>query len=250
MNQEIVNNPKRKPEIASGIRKAVIAFVIDKSTFVDEIRVANRGAFADAYKFFNERGPTISQQSIARIWKKAINNRADADNGAYSASPNKKGRTGRPLKWNRDEVKAEIQRLPRHLRQSFRCMSANTGIPTTTLFNMLHKDNVIRRHSAAVKPILTEANKMVRYYYATTKLERNRRDNNQLVYASNYNEVHLDEKWFFLTKQSRTYYLTEDEDDPIIRTRHKSHIMKVMFLCAVARPRFDREGNCNNHGFL
>jgi hypothetical protein len=73
-------------------------------------------------------------------------------------------------------------------------------------------------------------------------------DNNQLVYGRNYDEVHLDEKWFFLTKQSRTYYLTEDEDDPVMKTRHKNHILKVIFLCAVARPRNVQEGNCTFDG--
>jgi hypothetical protein len=36
----------------------------------------------------------------------------------------------------------------------------------------------------------------------------------------------------------------EDEEDPIHRTRHKGHILKIMYLCAVARPRFDANGNC------
>jgi hypothetical protein len=51
-----------------------------------------------------------------------------------------------------------------------------------------------------------------------------------------------------LTPQNRNYYLTDDEDDPIIRTQHKSHILKVMYLCAVARPRYNREDNCTFGG--
>jgi hypothetical protein len=62
---------------------------------------------------------------------------------------------------------------------------------------MLHKDGVIRRFTAHVKPFLTEDNKLIRYYYAVSKLVKNEIDNNQLVYGRNYDEVHLDEKGSF-----------------------------------------------------
>ena len=36
-------------------------------------------------------------------------------------------------------------------------------------------------------------------------------------------------------------YLVPDESDPHLTTQHKSHIPKLMFLCAVARPRYNNE---------
>jgi hypothetical protein len=39
------------------------------------------------------------------------------------------------------------------------------------------------------------------------------------------------------TKQK--IYLVEGEEAPQSKTRHKGHIIKVMFLAAVARPHFD-----------
>ena len=56
--------------------------------------------------------------------------------------------------------------------------------------------------------------------------------------------MHLDEKWFFLTEGSYKVYLAAGEKAPKRTTKHKSHIPKVMFLAAVARPRFDAEGKC------
>ena len=53
----------------------------------------------------------------------------------------------------------------------------------------------------------------------------------------------LDEKWFFISEKELLMYLTEGEEPPDRFCKHKSHILKVMFLCAVARPRFDEEGN-------
>ena len=63
------------------------------------------------------------------------------------------------------------------------------------------------------------------------------------------NEIHVDEKWFFLTEKQQKIYLTEGETQgPERHTKHKNHITKVMFLTAVAKPRFDEAGNCTFDG--
>ncbi|CAB1112923.1 unnamed protein product [Ectocarpus sp. CCAP 1310/34] len=51
--------------------------------------------------------------------------------------------------------------------------------------------------------------------------------------------LHLDEKWFYICKQGQRYYFYEGEHLPIRKVQHKSHVIKVMFLAAVARPRYD-----------
>ena len=55
--------------------------------------------------------------------------------------------------------------------------------------------------------------------------------------------IHLDEKWFFLTQEKECYLLVSDKKNPKCCIKHKSHITKVMFLCAVARPRFNTSAN-------
>lgn len=57
-----------------------------------------------------------------------------------------------------------------------------------------------------------------------------------------YDCVHLDEKWFFLSEENQRLYLVLGEDRPHRTVAHKSHIIKVMFLAAVARPRYDAHG--------
>ncbi|KAF0702712.1 hypothetical protein AaE_015763 [Aphanomyces astaci] len=49
--------------------------------------------------------------------------------------------------------------------------------------------------------------------------------------------VHLDEKWFNADKDSRKTYLVDGEDVENRACKSKCFIAKVMFLCAVARPR-------------
>ena len=62
------------------------------------------------------------------------------------------------------------------------------------------------------------------------------------------NTIHMDEKWFDMTKRNRTYYLTREEPDPVRTIHNKNSIGKVMFLTMVARPRHDAQGNVTFDG--
>ena len=55
--------------------------------------------------------------------------------------------------------------------------------------------------------------------------------------------IHLDEKWFFLTREKERYLLLLDKKNPTHCIKHKSHITTVMFLCAVAKPHFNPSAN-------
>lgn len=68
------------------------------------------------------------------------------------------------------------------------------------------------------------------------------------MYSAGYDEVHDDEKWFFLTEKQWKIYLAIGELPPQREVKNKNHIIKVMFLCTVARPRFDSNGNCTFDG--
>ena len=55
-------------------------------------------------------------------------------------------------------------------------------------------------------------------------------------YHDFFNSIHVDEKCFFLTEAQLFMYLVPGEEPPNRSTGHKSHIIMVMFLCAIARP--------------
>jgi hypothetical protein len=239
----VVVNKRKVSDYSDSFRKQVISFIIDNSVVDGDERDLIRGTYASAAKFFAEKGFTINETTIRRMWLRAKENKRLK--GAYTASPTKKGRCGRPRKWNREELKREMEKLPRAKRSTFRDLSLHLGVPRSTLALLLHNENVIRRQTCRVKPSLTEYNQLVRFYYASHRI---RIIDYEMKFDGEYNEVHLDEKWFFLTQKDRTYYLTEDEEDVTRRVRHQSHIPKVMFLCAVARPRFDRNGVCTFDG--
>ncbi|XP_058725786.1 uncharacterized protein LOC131597088 [Vicia villosa] len=62
------------------------------------------------------------------------------------------------------------------------------------------------------------------------------------MFKSMNNIVHIDEKWFYMSQKTKNYYLLANEDDPYRTCKNKNYITKVMFLVAVAKPRFDDDG--------
>ena len=57
-----------------------------------------------------------------------------------------------------------------------------------------------------------------------------------MVFLSMLNHIHIDEKWFYTTKERENCYLTPGENPPHRSVKSKRFITKVMVLCTVARP--------------
>ena len=55
--------------------------------------------------------------------------------------------------------------------------------------------------------------------------------------------IHINEKWFYLTKDGKRFIIVADEAEPYRHVQHKSFLMKIMFLCAEARSRYDTNKN-------
>ncbi|XP_042003723.1 uncharacterized protein LOC121752682 [Salvia splendens] len=72
----------------------------------------------------------------------------------------------------------------------------------------------------------------------------------RVQFESMHNVVHVDEKWFYMTKSSDRYYLLPDEDEPYRACKSKRFITKVMFMCVVSRPVFGLDGQTKFDGKL
>ena len=87
----------------------------------------------------------------------------------------------------------------------------------------------------SLRPILTEENRLARF-----EMTMDARDPvDQTKYQDMHDQIHVDEKWFFLMREKETYLLHQDKKNPQHCVKHKLHIAKIMFLCAVARPHFN-----------
>ena len=64
-------------------------------------------------------------------------------------------------------------------------------------------------------------------------------DLNAGLFNKMHDAVHIDEKWFYMNQNTRRYYLGSNEDKPQRRVKSKRFGVKVMFLAAVARLRWD-----------
>ena len=96
-------------------------------------------------------------------------------------------------------------------------------------------ESTIHVHCNSLKPILTEENK-----WARVKMAMYFRDlEDPMKYQDMQDQIHLDEKWFFLSQDKERYLLLLEEKNPKPCIKHKPHIMKLMFLCAVARPQYN-----------
>lgn len=103
------------------------------------------------------------------------------------------------------------------------------------------KRGKIRRHRKHVKPLLKEANKKARVEFCLFMICYDHGDDPK--FSDMLNVIHIDEKWFHITKKAEKYYLVEDECDPDRAVKSKKFLTRNMFLAAMARPRFDSDGN-------
>ena len=151
---------------------------------------------------------------------------------------NKRINCSRPLKYDRDALEQAIKAIPLKERETFRYISSASGVSVGTVHTLFKKEKFLRQWRASLKPVLTEANMLTRVCYALEMLNPPTSTRSQRTFKDCFDVVHVDEKWFYLIRDGAKYLLVHNEKPPVLRTKHKRNILKVMFICAVARPRY------------
>ncbi|XP_042047354.1 uncharacterized protein LOC121793381 [Salvia splendens] len=178
----------------------------------------------------------VSRKIVHRIWAEA--NKQIQSGELVSIKDRVKG-----FKRN-DEIKLDqirVRALSVLERSTIRKMAFKLDLSKSTVGRMV-KCRLLRPHTNAVKPLLTAANKVSRMKWALTHVQPVV-NNGMLKYHTMHNVVHIDEKWFFMTKTTDRYYLLPDEEEPYRSCKSKRFITKVMFMCAVYRPYFGESGD-------
>ncbi|XP_074314285.1 uncharacterized protein LOC141649494 [Silene latifolia] len=174
---------------------------------------------------------SVPIRTVQRIWKLGRSNGGDVKS-------KKKKRCGHP------KLQVDISRLmeiPLRKRTTLLSLSEALGVSHTVLYRLI-KEGLIRRHSSTLKPYLKDDQKRARLQFCLSMLDQTSMPN-EPKFVGMYNVVHIDEKWFYLTKKNEKYYLHSTEADPLRTCQSKNYIGKVMFLVAMARPRYDSDGN-------
>ena len=108
---------------------------------------------------------------------------------------------------------------------------------------LLHQD-VCRVHTSSLKPTLTDENKVSSMELALSFIDKN--DTSKFEQMEDL--IHINEKWFYLTKDGQCFIIVADKAEPYRHVQHKSFLTEIMFLCVVARPRYDTNKNAWSDG--
>ncbi|WOH11073.1 hypothetical protein DCAR_0830552 [Daucus carota subsp. sativus] len=175
--------------------------------------------------------------TVQRIWKRS----KESPNGDVSHRRTKNS--------GRKKIQIDLAQFRNILltqRTTIRGAANALNVSTSKLHRCL-KEGEIRRQTNDIKPLLKEENKKARLKFCLSVLDKDSL-HHEPKFIDMDNIIHIDEKWFHLTKKFETYYLVLDEDVPHRTCKNKNFVGKVMFLAAIARPRFDSEGNITFSG--
>ena len=118
----------------------------------------------------------------------------------------KKG-SGRQFIHTPEEIQDMVKKVPLRHRQTFRALSAQIGIPYTTLQRMLKRGHLEKARSA-VRPFLTDANKQTRVTYCKSFVNPDKH------FQDLMDRVDIGKKWWYLTKVVTSYILVPGEPLP------------------------------------
>jgi hypothetical protein len=235
----------KKSQLTSCQRQAMVAALIMSIKDGNDEQILTRGAITAVARRFH-----VHRETVANVWARARENFLNPEINSFRSESLRMGNSGRKIKWNRAEVQEAVKEIPLHQRGTIRDLAVALGIPKTTVWRMLSEgkeddgmSQVIMPVTIALKPLLTDAHKVNRMVYCCRFLNAE-----QNTFHDFYNHVHVDEKWFFVCPRSLRLYLAADEERPQIAVQNRDHIIKVMFLCAIARPRYDAAGVCTFNG--
>ncbi|KAL6582466.1 hypothetical protein OROMI_006480 [Orobanche minor] len=188
-----------------------------------------RGAVKEAAALFK-----VSRQSIRSIW---IIAEEQIRSGIPIQIPNLRKNS---RKKRRDLDVQLLLSAKKSERCTIRSLGESIGVSSTTAWKWV-KSGEIRAYSNAIKPALTEKCKIERLKFCLDAITENNME--KWDFKSMKHVIHIDEKWFYLSKTTDKYYLHKDEENPYRSCQSKKFITKVMFLCAVSRPLYNTDGS-------
>ncbi|WCJ44147.1 hypothetical protein M5689_024834 [Euphorbia peplus] len=139
-----------------------------------------------------------------------------------------------------------LKTIPLRRRTNIRSLSTALELPKSTVHLRIKEGN-IRPHTNAIKPSILEQNIRSRLEFCLSMVDKDNL-NTSPSFINMHDRVHIDEKWFCISKTSQKYYLHPEEKEPYRTCKSKRFITKIMFLAAVARPRTDSDSGMSFDG--
>ena len=172
------------------------------------------------------------------MWKDVKNELSNRDTIINLNSKRVRRQASNKINFDENKFKA----IKYELKSTQHSVAKQMEVSQTTVCRW-KKNKVIRKHTNAIKPALAENNKLHRLSFALSKCEYDE-NSDAFKFKPYTNVVHIDEKYFYLTRETQTYYLAPGEIEPHRECQSKTFIPKSMFMCAVAKPIFTTDGEC------
>ncbi|XP_021839791.2 uncharacterized protein [Spinacia oleracea] len=172
----------------------------------------------------------ISRSTVSRMWKN-VREQGKLGPDLIDVKNKKTGKVGRKPRDFDTEIMLQISQKARTTIQSF----ASALECSPSMVYKLLKKGIIRSHTNSIKPTVSAAHKITRLKWILG-LTLPRTVTQQSTFMSLSNFVHIDENWFFMSKNTQRYYLLAGEEEPYRHIQSKNYTEKVMFLSGVARP--------------
>ncbi|XP_041999883.1 uncharacterized protein LOC121749378 [Salvia splendens] len=213
-------------EYSSEFKNQVVQFIIGRCVGI----VPPRGTLKEAQLKFR-----ISRQTCTRWWN-ATKKQQQRGQSMQLVSLKKVRTYPKRLHLDVEVLKSM------HFSKRCNLLSVAAGLSCSkaTVWRWV-KAGLIRPHTSAIKPSLTAANKLLRLRFTVESLQLDR-ILNKIKFRNMYNTIHIDEKWFYMTKGAQRFYLAPGEEEPHRTCKNKQFISKIMFMCAVCRPLFGVNG--------
>ena len=180
----------------------------------------------------------VSCSTISRLWRQAHGAREQSLIITPEIASQNNSRTN-CLKYSHVKFRQGLKEIPQRHHKTYRSTAKAMGVALSTVQQMLLHRDVCHVHTSSLKPTLMEENKMSRMELALSFVDKN----NTSKFKNMEDLIHIDEKWFYITKDGQRFIIVADEEEPYRHVQHKSFLTKIMFLCAVARPRYDTRKN-------
>ncbi|XP_057791301.1 uncharacterized protein LOC131008437 [Salvia miltiorrhiza] len=184
----------RRKDLTTGERNSIVQILLEDS----HGGKPKRGRMqVVAVKF------AVCRRTVTRLWTAAKNQQAQGQHIHSS-----RGKINKP-RHKRVEIDLQlISTLELSKRSTIRRLASGISCSKSTVGRWISK-GLIRAHTSAIKPDLTAPNKLLRLRFSLEAIEYDR-ILKVLQFKSMHNTMHIEEKWFYITKSNHRPLIAED----------------------------------------
>ncbi|XP_027076959.1 uncharacterized protein [Coffea arabica] len=221
---ENTRQPMKKKNFTTALKRAIYEMLLKEC----ENGKLSKGVISRVAECFD-----ISTRSVSRIWHEG-----KCTATAYGHLPNLSPKLVKRVGRKKIQVNLEdIKDIPFRRRTNIRSLAKALDVSKSSLHRRI-KEESLRPHSNPVKPYLSTDSKKARLQFCLSMISEGTLAS-KFSFDNMHDRIHIDEKWFYMSKTSQRYYLHPLEHEPYRTCKSKRFVPKLMFLAAVARPRYD-----------